>query len=139
MIILDTNVISALMTDKPAHSVSVWLDGCPPESVWTTAVTVYELRTGLERLPASRKRRQLEDQFARVIIDDIHERVLAFDAEAAGRAAVLAALRSIGGITIEIRDTMIGGIALSRKADLATRNVRHFRDLGVSVVDPWAP
>jgi len=38
----------------------------------------------------------------------------------------------------EVRDTFIAGIAISRNADLATRNVRHFRDMNIRVIDPWA-
>jgi len=36
-------------------------------------------------------------------------------------------------------DTQIAGIALARRATLATRNVRHFADLKVPVVNPWEP
>jgi predicted nucleic acid-binding protein len=31
----------------------------------------------------------------------------------------------------------IAGIASARKATLATRNTRHFADLGINIVDPW--
>jgi predicted nucleic acid-binding protein len=33
---------------------------------------------------------------------------------------------------------MIAGIVISRRAELATRNVRHFRDLDVPIIDPWS-
>lgn len=39
--------------------------------------------------------------------------------------------------SVEIRDVQIAGIAAARKASIATRNVRHFQGLGLSVVDPW--
>ena len=64
--------------------------------------------------------------------------MLAFDAAAAGKAAIVAARRRQAGRTVDLRDTQIAGIALARRATLATRNVRHFRDLDVAVVDPWA-
>jgi predicted nucleic acid-binding protein len=54
-------------------------------------------------------------------------------------AAQLAASRKTAGRTVDMRDTFIGGIALARQATLATRNTRHFQDLSVKVVDPWAP
>ncbi|HEY3241992.1 MAG TPA: hypothetical protein VGM03_01455 [Phycisphaerae bacterium] len=38
---------------------------------------------------------------------------------------------------MDVRDTRIAGIALARNATLATRNVRHFRDLKIPVIDPW--
>jgi len=126
------------MTNQPEAAVAGWLDRNAPESVWTTSVTIFELRFGIERLPASRKRRDLEDQFGRVIHDDLQDRVLALDEAAAGEAAILSALGHSRGQPIETRDAMIAGIALSRHAELATRNVRHFRNLGLPVVDPWA-
>jgi predicted nucleic acid-binding protein len=33
---------------------------------------------------------------------------------------------------------MIAGIALAQRARLATRDVRHFDDLSVPVVNPWS-
>ena len=41
------------------------------------------------------------------------------------------------GRPVDIRDSFIAGIALSHGATIATRNVRHFEDLTVPVVDPW--
>jgi predicted nucleic acid-binding protein len=54
VIILDTNVISALMMDEPEPAVARWLDRQPRASIWTTSVTIYELTFGIECLPASR-------------------------------------------------------------------------------------
>jgi len=63
--------------------------------------------------------------------------VLAFDAAAAGKAAIVAARRRQAGRTVDLRDTQIAGIALARHATIATRNVRHFDDPSVLVVNPW--
>ena len=52
-------------------------------------------------------------------------------------AASLAATRQKAGRAVDMRDTQIAGIALARRATLATRNVRHFADLNVQVIDPW--
>ncbi len=59
------------------------------------------------------------------------------DSAAAAEAASLTAERHKAGRPVEMRDTQIAGIALARRATLATRNVRHFSDLKVPVVDPW--
>jgi len=61
-----------------------------------------------------------------------------FDRAAAEHAALLMARRKSAGRPIDLRDTMIGGIALAQRATIATRNVRHFADLDVPVVDPWS-
>jgi predicted nucleic acid-binding protein len=138
MIILDTNVLSALMRTSPDRAVVHWLDRQASESIWITSITLFEARLGLALLPTGRRRQTLEEAFARVVDDDLEGRVLDFDAPAAVSAAVLAAARQRAGRSIDMRDTQIAGIALARRGTLATRNTRHFADLQVPVVDPWA-
>jgi hypothetical protein len=70
--------------------------------------------------------------------DDLGDRVVAFDAAAAEEAAKLVARRQRRGRPVDLRDTQIAGIALARRAGLATGNVRHFDGLDVNVIDPWA-
>ena len=138
MIVLDTNVVSALMRREPDPTVVAWLDGLPPESIWTTSVTVFEVRLGLEILAAGRRRRQLEDAFEDALEEDFENRVLPFDLAAAEAAGRLAAERRRTGRTVEIRDTQIAGIVQARKATLATGNTRHFEGCGLVLVDPWS-
>ena len=137
MIILDTNVLSALMRKAPEASVVAWLDRQPAESVWITSVTLFEAVLGLALLPKGRRRQTLEVAFAQLLEQDLENRVLDFDSAAAVEAASLAAERQRAGRPVDMRDTQIAGIALARHATLATRNVRHFLDLKVPVVDPW--
>ncbi len=137
MILLDTNVISALMRHEPDPVIVEWLDGLPAESVWTTSVTVFEVRFGLELLAPGRRRRALEAAFAQTLAEDFEDRVLSFDVPAAQFAGRIAAQQRRSGRTVEMRDVQIAGIAAARKATLATRNLRHFEGLGLKLVDPW--
>jgi predicted nucleic acid-binding protein len=136
MILLDTNVVSALMQREPDPVVVAWLDDQPAESVWTTSITVFEVRTGLDLLEPSR-RRQLEEAFNRLLSEDLDGRVQPFDQPAAESAGSIAAGRQCVGRTVEVRDVQIAGIAHARKAILATRNLRHFKGTGVELVSPW--
>jgi predicted nucleic acid-binding protein len=137
MIILDTNVLSTLMRTVPEPAVVAWLDRQPAESVWITSITLFETRLGLALLPSGRRRQMLEAAFARLLIEDLENRVLDFDSTAANEAAALAAARQKDGRPVDIRDTQIAGIALARRATLATRNVRHFANLKIPIVNPW--
>jgi predicted nucleic acid-binding protein len=137
VIILDTDVLSALMRAAPAAQVMKWLDRQPGESIWIASVTLFEIRLGLALLPKGRRRRALEASFTRLLEDDLENRVLDFDSAAANEAAALAAERQKAGRPVDMRDTQIAGIALARHGTLATRNVRHFSGLKVPVVDPW--
>lgn len=137
MIILDTNVLSAVMQAAPDRRVVDWLDSQPAESIWLTSITVFETRLGLALLPSSKRRQSLEQLFVLLLHDDLENRVLDFDSDAAVAAAGVAVIRQKAGRTVDIRDTEIAGIAIARRATLATRNVRHFADLKIPVVNPW--
>ena len=137
MIVLDTNVLSALMRTKPEAVVVEWLDRQPADSVWVTSITVFEARFGLALLPKGRRRSSLEQAFDRLLTEDLSSRVLNFDEMAATTAGHLAAERQRAGRVVHLRDTLIAGIAQARRATIASRNTRHFEGLDVPVVDPW--
>jgi predicted nucleic acid-binding protein len=138
LILLDTNVLSALMQREPDAAVVGWLDSQSAESIWTTSITVFEVRTGLELLEAGNRRRALQRAFDQLLAGELDGRVQSFDQSAAVAAGTIAADRQRAGRTLEVRDVQIAGIALARKATLATRNLRHFEGLGVDLVDPWS-
>jgi len=137
MIILDTNVLSALMRHKPDLAVVTWLDRQPRESMWTSSVTIMEIRFGLDTMAQGRRRQALVEAFERLIDEGIEHRVADFDQSAAEHAATLMVARKSAGKPGDLRDTMIAGIALARQAALATRNVKHFDDAGLELVNPW--
>jgi len=73
-----------------------------------------------------------------VLVASIEGRALPVYAAAADATAKLMAERRRSGRGGELGDAMIAGIAVARNATLATRNIRHFADLPVPVVDLWA-
>ncbi len=137
MIVLDTNVISALMGKEPEKPVVKWLDAQPAASVWITAITVMEIRFGLQTMPKGRRQDALLGSFELMLKTMIEGRIASFDAEAGIHAAELMAQRKRLGRPVEVRDTMIAGIVLANRATLATRNTQHFKDLLLTVINPW--
>ncbi|EQD48698.1 PilT domain-containing protein [mine drainage metagenome] len=138
MIILDTHVISALMQQQPDPLVVAWLNDQPAESIWISSITVFEARYGIALLASGQRKEMLQERFDQLVQEDLENRVLQFDANAASQAALLAAQRKERGRPVDMRDTFIAGISLARRATLATRNLRHFDDLPITVVNPWA-
>jgi hypothetical protein len=137
MILLDTNVLSALMRNTADPAVVGWLDNEPAESIWTTSITVFEVRTGINLLEHGRRRSQLDRNFNRLVTDDLNGRVQVFDQAAALAAGTIAADQQRDGRTVEIRDVQIAGITAARRAVLATRNIRHFEATGIDLINPW--
>jgi toxin FitB len=137
MIVLDTNVISALMRKEPEKPVVKWLDAQPAASVWITAITVMEIRFGLQTMPKGWRQDGLIRSFELMLKSMIEGRIASFDAAAGMHAAELMAQRKRIGRPAEVRDTMIAGIVVANRATLATRNTPHFEDLPLKVVNPW--
>jgi toxin FitB len=138
MIILDTNVLSELMRPTPDALVVAWLDAQAAESIWLTSVTVFEVRMALAPMPKGKRRRTLEEGFQQLLAQDLDHRALPFDTEAAAQAALVGAARQQAGPAVDVRDSQIAGLAIARRATLATRNLRHFADLPIPVLSPWA-
>lgn len=137
MIVLDTNVLRALMREQPDAKVVGWLDAQPRMSIWTTSLSVLEVRFGLEIMTSGKRRTLLMQAFEK-LLDSMGQRILFFDAAAAVEGAALMASRQRRSRPGELRDSMIAGIALAHRATVATRNLSHFEDLSIPLVNPWA-
>lgn len=138
MIVLDTNVLSALMRVEPDRAVVRWLNGLAAESIWTTSITLFEVQFGLDVLPDGERKTALQNAFHQAVYEDMQGRILDFDAPAAAAAGTIAARQRTLGRPVDMRDAQIAGIIAARRATLATRNVLHFADAGVTTVDPWS-
>ena len=143
MFVLDTNVISELCKRPPHPVVGAWAGGLSTSVIAVTSVSVMEVRYGLSRMPAGKKRSDAERLFAEFRSSPRLE-YLNFDVPAAEEtAAYLVRRERIGRPLHDTADAMIAGIVLrlnnrdGRVATLATRNVGDF--LNVPCVDPWRP
>jgi predicted nucleic acid-binding protein len=137
VIILDTNVISEMMEMERDDHVESWLNHIDPASLWLTAILVHEVKGGLDSMDEGRRKRRLLAAFDSLVQVNFGNRVAAFDHAAAIAAARIGAERDGRGRPVGANDTMITGIAVAQGAAIATRNVRHFDDLSVKLINPW--
>ncbi len=137
MFILDTNVVSELMRDNPWPEVLAWVDQQPLNSLFVTAVTEAEIRTGIALLPSGERRRGLAAAAERTLGVMFAQRILPFGGDAAREYAVIASSRRAAGRPISQSDCQIAAIARSAGAPVATRDTAGFAECGIDVVNPW--
>lgn len=137
MVILDTNVLSELMSGRPNTAVMAWANNQRRDQLVTTAINVMELHSGIQLLPAGRRRAELAERLDLALDQLMDGRVVNFDRKAAIAAAQWYAKCRAAGRKTGVRDTQIAGIALARRIPIATRNIAHFEGLSVRVIDPW--
>ena len=136
MIVVDTNVVSELMRPSPSPRVRDWVNAQAPGELCTTAVTVAEIRYGLERLPDGRRKDSLLATVTDVFTA-FSEFIQPFDADAAVCYATIVARHNRLGLPIDGFDAQIAAICRTHGAALATRNAKDFRETGIDVIDPW--
>ncbi len=141
MILVDTNVLSEALRPTPAQVVVNWLDRHFSECALPT-IAALELMAGATVLDPGARRDALQNAIRRVI-RRFGSRVYAFDLAAAEAATSIVATARVAGsgmhqLGAKLADIQIGGIAAAYGLDLATRNVRYFQGLGLTLIDPWA-
>lgn len=97
MIVLDTNVLSELMRQKPDVTVQRWFASLVINECMITVVTAAELRYGAERLPSGRRQEQLKRAINGIIEEDFSGRVLPYTVAATVLLADLTLVRSASG------------------------------------------
>lgn len=137
MILLDTNVVSEPLRATPEPRVVEWLDAQPLETLYLSVVTVAELRFGVARLPAGKRRDALRERLETQVIPAFAGRVLTFDLPATQAYADLMGKAQTAGLAIGMADGYIAAIATVNGMTVATRDKAPFDAAGVSVIDPW--
>jgi len=137
MIILDTNVVSEFMRPEPDARVRQWVGGRRADELGTTAITIAEIRHGIERLPDGRRKESLLSA-ATDLFAAFGNLIQPFDATAAVWFGPIMTRRARLGLPMEGFDAQIAAICRTREAALATRNVKDFRETGVDIIDPWS-
>ncbi|HVU42460.1 MAG TPA: type II toxin-antitoxin system VapC family toxin [Xanthobacteraceae bacterium] len=139
MIVLDTNIISEAFRIAPNSTVRSWLDAQKPADLFLCAPVLAELRYGIERLSVGARRTGLEQMISRVESELFESRILPFDREAAYEFGRIQARRVNLGRPISTMDALIAAIAVSNRMAIATRNTGDFAELGLDVINPFAP
>lgn len=134
MIILDTNVVTEVLRDGGQQI--PWFRVQDSESLYISVTTLCEVTYGLERMPAGKRR---DFTWQKWLALEPALRAVAFPVTStiANMTGVLLAKREASGRRIELADAQIAATAAVHRAVVATRNVKDFEDLGLSLVNPW--
>jgi predicted nucleic acid-binding protein len=135
VIILDTNVLSEFMNKTGDMRVRSWIEN-NEGNLALSVVVIAEIAYGIERIRPAERSEKLEIAFK-----DIRERyadhILPFDDLSALVYGKITGSASRRGRQITMADGLIAATALRYNSAIATRNIRHFANLGIELFNPW--
>lgn len=137
MILLDTKVISEPLRRKPDPRVIEWIDVQALETLYLSAITVAELRSGIALLPAGKRRTGLQESLERRVLPLFAGRVIPFDLSCTQTYAEIIAKAQKAGLAIAAIDGFIAATAAANGFAVATRDTSPFETAGATVINPW--
>ena len=135
--LLDTNVVSDSVRDRPDPAVSRWIAEIPRAEAAISIVTLAELWDGAASVSDEARRRQLMNWVENEVTPIFEQRTLPLTRDVLAAWLRLSRKLRVRQITRDPSDMLIASTALSHNLTLVTRNVRDFANTGILVYDPW--
>jgi tRNA(fMet)-specific endonuclease VapC len=135
--LLDTNIISELVSPQPSPQVATYLKGLDESTIYLSVITIGEIEAGIQRLPHSKKRAYLSQWLHDELLPRFDSRIIDIDTEVMLRWGELTGRLKSKGISLPIMDTLIGASSLVSGCTLITRNEKDFRHMGISIINPF--
>jgi toxin FitB len=135
--LLDTNVLSEPVKERPNSGVLAWLSQANEDEAFVSVVTITELRYGVERLATGKRRERLDSWLRKDLISRFEGRILPVDLRIADACGSLMARSESMGRPLEARDAFIAATAEVHGLTLVTRNTSDFEPTLKAIVSPW--
>ena len=135
--LVDTNVLSEPVKERPNSGVLAWLSQANEDQVFVSVVTITELRYGVERLAIGKRRERLDGWLRKDLISRFEGRILPVDLRIADACGALMTRSESMGRPIEARDAFIAATAEVHGLTLVTRNTSDFQPTLKAIMSPW--
>ena len=135
--LLDTCVISELVARQPDHGVVRWVDSIDEERLFLSAISIGEIKKGVEKLPDSGRKSALAEWLEDDLLIRFKDKILPIDTQVMLVWGELTAGLEKQGRRMAAMDSLIAAIALQGRLNLVTRNEDDFAYSGVAVLNPW--
>ncbi|GAB4496993.1 MAG: type II toxin-antitoxin system VapC family toxin [Anaerolineales bacterium] len=135
--LLDTSVVSELISEFPSASVTRFVDSLDQEDMFLSVITVGEIAKGIERLPNSQRKQELKKWLYEGLLVRFEGNIIPLDAEIFIRWGELSAKFERIGVVRSALDSLIAATVLAHRLVLVTTNESDFEHTGVEIVNPW--
>jgi predicted nucleic acid-binding protein len=135
--LLDTNVLSELRRPRPEPRVLAFVAAQPLDSLHISAVTIAEIRLGIELVADARRRAALTDWLIHKVRPMFAQRILPVTEDIMLRWRMMVEEGRKAGHTFSEPDLIIAATALEHGLTLVSRDTREYERARIPVFDPW--
>ena len=127
--------MSDAMRPRPDERVREWMDAHESD-LYTSAITIGELRRGITRLPLGARRTRMEHWLGGLLVR-MDGRILAYNTRVAETWGEMMANLERQGHPMPLTDSLIAAIAKRHNLTLVTRNTADYAHTGLRVLNPF--
>ena len=135
--LLDTNVLSELRRPKPEPRVVDFVARCPLDQLYVSAVTLAEIRFGIELVDEPNRRAELNDWLTHKVRPMFDHRILQVSEDIMLKWRLLVEEGGKTGHTSSQPDLIIAATAIHHGLTVVTRDRSEYEKAHVPVVNPW--
>jgi hypothetical protein len=135
--LLDTNVLSELRRPRPEPAVVAFVSARPLRQLYISAVTLAEIRFGIELVSDSKHRAELHDWLTHEVRPMFHQRVLQISEDIMLKWRLLVEEGRKAGHTFSQPDLIIAATAIHYGLTVVTRDRSDYDKARVPVINPW--
>jgi predicted nucleic acid-binding protein len=135
--LLDTNILSELRRPKPERKVLAFVAAQPLELLYVSAVTLAEIRFGIELLPEVAHRSELNDWLAHKVRPMFEQRVLAITEDIMFKWRLMVEEGRKVGHTFSQPDLIIAATGRHHGLTIVSRDTADYVKAQVTVFNPW--
>jgi hypothetical protein len=135
--LLDTNILSELRRPKAEPKVLAFIAAQPLDRLYISAVTLAEIRFGIERVADAGRRAELNDWLTHKVRPMFDGRVLVISEDVMFKWRLLVEDGRKAGHTFSQPDLIIAATALHYDLMVVTRDVSDYQRARAAVFNPW--
>ncbi len=135
--LLDTNIISELISKSPNIGVIQFLEGVEEESLFLSVITIGEIQAGIEKLPIGAKKTKLIRWLENDLLERFSGKIIEIDLKTMLRWGEIISRSQAMGKPLPIMDSIIAAQCIAHNLTLITRNQKDFANLPLTLVNPF--
>jgi toxin FitB len=135
--LLDTCIISELVSKCPEPRVIKWIDNILDTRLYLSVITIGEIRKGIEKLPDSKRKTLIRSWLEDQLLIRFDSRIIPIDTDLILTWGQLVGMLEATGKQMAAIDSLIAATAIHGRFTLVTRNVEDFKNAGVLILNPW--